>query len=201
MVNVGRFIILTIFLSALSAHGQDEITSTIEEAKKSYLHNELFEAAKMLDRSLDLIHNKLLTQLESLFPKHLKGWNADSPSSRIKKDAYNIGLISKRKYYKNGGGPSVEISMETNSTRIARIQAIFVNPANIKQVNNNAKISLIEDLRCIEIYDPIDKFSELIFIPTSSLLISIRGHEMKNTNIAAKYAKKLAWDRICELFP
>ena len=196
-----RMFLFLILLSTASLYAQDEITETIDDARKLYLQNELAETVSLLDHALELVNDKLLAQLESLFPKPLKGWRADKPLSHIKKNAYGSGLIAKKKYYKKGGGASVGISLETNASRMANIKMIFVNPARVKQVGDNAKTSMIAELRCIETYDPVDKFAELIFIPGSSLLISIRGYDMKNTKIVTKYAENINWDHIGDLFP
>ena len=179
---------------------QDEITETIEQAKQLYLQNDLSETATQLSRALELVNSELLIRLESIFPEPLKNWRMNTPTSRINKTAYTSGLISTCKYFKKGGGSSLDIRVETNTPRIANIKRAFVNPAMIKQLGSNAKISTVDDRRCIECYDPIDNFAELIFVANSSILITIRGHDVKNTKIAAKYAKNIEWDSLEEIF-
>jgi len=142
-----------------------------------------------------------LSQLESVFPEPARNWRVNSPSSRVTKTAYTTSLISKCKYYRKGGGQSVDIEIQTNAPRIANIKMALVNPSMLNQMGNGVKISKVDDRRCIERYDPIDKFAELIFVPSTSVMITIRGFEMKNTKIVAEYAEKLKWDLLGEIFP
>ncbi|UCE07194.1 MAG: hypothetical protein JSW07_03940 [bacterium] len=182
-------------------HAQSEIIEAIDAAKQLYLQTNLSASVDHLSRAVELINEELLTQLESIFPEPLKNWRVDSPSSRVTKAAYTTSLISKCKYYKKGGGQSVDIEIQTNAPRIANIKMIFVNPLMLNQMGGGAKISTINDRSCIERYDPIDKFAELIFVPTSSVLITIRGYEMKNTAVIAEFTEKVKWDLLGEIFP
>jgi len=199
-----RTIFITcVFICSLvcSTYAQNEIIETIDEAKQLYLQKNLSESVSYLGRALELINKELLTQVESVFPEPLKNWKVDPPLSRTIETAYTSSLISTCKYYKRGGEQSIEIEIQTNAPRIANIKMAFVNPLMIKQLGDGAKISSVNDRSCIERYDPIDKFAELIFVPTSSVLITIRGYEMKNSEIVAEYAEKIKWDLLGEIFP
>jgi len=188
-------------LSRVSIFAQNDITEIIEEAKQLYLQKNLSESVKCINRALNLINDELLSQMESIFPDPLKNWRVDPPSSHATITAYTTSLISKCKYFKKGGGQSVEIEIQTDSPRIASIKMAFVNPSMINQLGGDAKIATIANRRCIERFDPIDKFAELIFVPNSSVIISIRGFEMKSTLVIAQYAKKLKWDLLMDIFP
>jgi len=183
------------------AFSQDEIIQTIDQAKQLFLEKNLSESIDYLNNAVELINKAILTQIESVFPEPLKGWRNEPPLSRAAKTAYTSGLVSNCKYYKAGGGQSVEIEIQTNAPRIANIKMAFVNPLVVKQLGDGAKISTVNDRRCIERYDPIDKFAELVFVPTSSVLITIRGYEMKNIDVVAKYANRIKWDLLGEIFP
>ncbi len=183
------------------AYSQDEIIETIDQAKQLYLEKNFSESVNYLGHALELINNELLTRVESVFPEPFKGWRVDPPFSRTTETAYTTSLVSKCKYYKEGGGQSVEIEIQTNAPRIANIKMAFMNPLVVKQLGNGAKISTVNDRSCIERYDLIDKFAELIFVPLSSVMITIRGYEMKNINVVAKYAERIKWDLLGEIFP
>lgn len=193
------FILLLSFIGSLQA--QQQVIEIIDEAKTHYIQKNLNESVDCLSQALELINNELLTQLESIFPEPLRNWRIDPPSSHITKTAYTTSLLSKCKYFKQGGGQSLEIEIQTNAPRIANIKMAFVNPLMIKQLGDGAKISTVNDRSCIERYDPIDKFAELIFVPTSSVMITLRGFEMKNISVVAEYAEKLKWDLLAEIFP
>ena len=194
---ITTFVFILLFVNSLRA--QDEIAEKIDEAKKLYQEKNYSEAVEYLSRAIESINQELLNQLESIFPEPLRKWTADSPLSRVTKTAYTTSLVSNCKYYKKGGGQSVDIEIQTNAPRIAKIKMIYVNPATVNQLGPGAKISAVIDRRCIERYDPIDKFAELIFTPTSSVLITIRGYEMKNTKVIAQFAKKIDWDALSEI--
>jgi hypothetical protein len=182
-------------------YSQNEIIETIDQAKQLYLEKNFSESIDYLNQALELINKELLAQVESVFPEPLRGWKADPPFSRATETAYTTSLVSNCKYYKEGGGQSVEIEIQTNAPRIANIKMAFVNPLVVKQLGKGAKISTVNDRSCIERYDPIDKFAELIFVPASSVLITIRGYEMKNIDVVAKYAGRIKWDLLGEIFP
>lgn len=196
------FITFVLIFSGLSlAEAQNEIIEAIDQAKQLYLEKKFSESASYLSHALELINKELLSQVAAAFPAPLNGWNADPPFSRAAKTAYTTSLVSNCKYFKAGGGQSVEIEIQTNSPRIANIKMAFVNPLMVKQLGADAKITTVNDRSCIERYDPIDKFAELVFVPTSSVLITIRGYEMKDIGIVAKYAERIKWDLLGEIFP
>lgn len=191
---------VVVMLTVMPVFGQSEISDTIEEAKQFYIQKNLLESVTQLTRALELVNQELLGQIETIFPEPIKGWRADTPNSRIKKGAYTTGLVSTCKYFKNGGGPSVSIEVETNTPRIPNLKRIFVNPSMLEQMGGQAKISTVADRRCIERFDQIDSFAELIIIPSSTLLISVRGQDMKNTKTVMEFTEKIKWDSLEEIF-
>lgn len=193
------FVVIWSWISLI--YCQDKIIETIDQAKQLYLEKNLSESIGYLSHAVKLIDKELLTQVESAFPEPLKRWRAEPPFSRATETAYTTSLVSNCKYYKEGGGQSVEIEIQTNAPRIANIKMAFVNPLVVNQLGEGAKISTVNDRSCIERYDPIDKFAELVFVPTSSVLITIRGYEMKNVDFVAKYAERIKWDLLGEIFP
>lgn len=193
------FAVILIFSIKVSA--QNEISNTIDQARQNYINKNLSESISDLNRALEMINQELLMQLESIFPDPLNDWRAEPPLSQVTKSAYSTSLVSKCKYYKKGGGQSVDIEIQTNAPRIANIKMAFVNPSLLSQMGEGVKISTVTDRRCIERYDLIDKFAEMIFVPTSSLMITIRGWDMKNTGVVAKFAERVKWNVLDEIFP
>lgn len=193
------FAVILIFSIKVSA--QNEISNTIDQARQNYINKNLSESISDLNRALEMINQELLMQLESIFPDPLNDWRSEPPLSQVTKSAYSTSLVSKCKYYKKGGGQSVDIEIQTNAPRIANIKMAFVNPSLLSQMGEGVKISTVTDRRCIERYDLIDKFAEMIFVPTSSLMITIRGWDMKNTGVVAKFAERVKWNVLDEIFP
>ena len=193
------FVLIWSWISLI--YSQNKIIETIDQAKQLYLEKNLSGSIDYLNKALKLVNNEILIRVESVFPQPLKGWRAESPFSRTAKTAYTTSLVSNCKYYEEGGGKSIEIEFQTNAPGIANIKRVFINPLMVKQLGAGSKVSTMNGRSCIERYDPIDKFAELIFVPTSSVLITIRGYEMKNIDVVAKYAERIKWDLLGEIFP
>ncbi len=202
MASRTGFITLLLVISLASvSFAQDDVIRAIDEAKGFYLDKKVAQAANSLNAALELINKELIAQVESVFPEPLKNWRRDLPLSRITPTAYTISVVSKCSYYKQGGGQSVEIEIQTNSPRIANIKMAFANPAMVKQLGNGARIVTVSDRSAIERYDGVDRFAELVLIPTMSVLITIRGFEMSDTEVVTKFAEKFNWKLMDQLFP
>ena len=180
---------------------QDAIVEVIDQAKVLYLQESYLEASEQLTKALELLNDKLIIKLKSTFPDPLGGWRADDAKGSISRMANLTGLNAKRSYFKKGGGPSVDIEMVTNSIKIGNIKMLFSSPSMVKRAGSNLKISTVANRKCLEKYDPIDRYAELIFIPTSTLMITIIGQDMKNTKTIIKYAEKISWNVLEEVFP
>lgn len=199
--RTAHWIFIFVFIGCSNALAQSETSVTIDQAKQNYLNRNLAGAISDLTRALELINQELLKQLESGFPAPPNDWKADPPMSQVTKTAYATGLVSKCKYYKLGGGQSIDIEFQTHAPKISNIKMAFLNPSMLNQMGDGVKIATVSERRCIERYDVIDKFAELIFIPTSSLMITIRGWDMKNTSVVAKFAESIKWKILEEIAP
>jgi hypothetical protein len=189
-----------LFLST-SVFAQDPIVETIEQAKTFYLEKSYQEAAAQLSRALELINNKLIEDLKSATPQSLSGWRADDASSSISFVSEQAVLTVKRSYFKEGGGPSVDIELVVNSIKIGNIKMMFSSPATLNRAGEGLKINTIANQRCIERFDPVDRYAEFIFVPTAKLLVTITGQEMKNTDLITKFAEKVNWETLITNFP
>ena len=200
-----RTVFITIFLVLLTVttivSAQVQIIDTINQAKEFVNRNDLQEAAQSLSKALEMINKKLLVYLKSSFPEPLKGWRADDPTGTISTSSSITSLKSKKIYYKKGGGSSVDISIETNSSKIGNIKNIMTSPSALNQAGNNLELVTIADKRCIKRFDIIDRYAELIFVPTSSVLIKIIGQDVKDLKIVTKYAEKINWNELELKFP
>ncbi|MCU0644449.1 MAG: hypothetical protein MUC94_09310 [bacterium] len=199
--RTAQWIFMVILFFGMEVYAQSEISDTIEQAKQHYIKKNFSESISDLNRALEMINQELLKQLETVFPDPLHDWRVEAPLSQVTKNAYATGLVSKCKYYKKSGGQSVDIEIQTNAPKISNLKMVFLNPSMLNQMGEGVKISTISDRRCIERYDLIDKFAELIFVPTSSLMITIRGWDMKNTDVVAKFAESVKWKLLEEIFP
>ncbi|MDZ7340004.1 MAG: hypothetical protein ONB27_01510 [candidate division KSB1 bacterium] len=199
--RISWWIIILVSCLPRTTLAQDEVTAAMDEAKRFYAQKNIPESIQALNRALELLQDAMLQQLESLFPAPLDNWRSDPPTSRVNKTAYSTGLLATCKYFKKGGGPSIEIEIQTHAPRIANIKMAFTNPSLLNQMGGGAKISTIADQRCIERYDAVDKFAELIFVPLTSVLILVRGYEMNDTAVVAKFAERINWEQLAALFP
>ncbi len=200
ITRTGCLIIFFITLSSSLSFSQDNIIEVIDLAKDSYTQESYYDASKQLIKALQLINEKILSEIKASFPKPLNGWRALEAKSLKKEISSVSGLKVKRNYFKKGGGSSVDIEIVTNSMKIANIKMLFSSPSMLKRADSNLKINTIADFKCLEKYDPIDKYAELIFVPNSSLLITIIGQDMKDTKTIIKYAEKIDWEGLEEIF-
>jgi hypothetical protein len=199
--QIGWWAMVILMGLAMPTLAQDEITEAMDAAKQFYAQKNIAESIQALNRALELLQSAMLQQLELLFPKPLDNWRGEAPTSRVNKTAYATGLLANCKYFKKGGGPSVEIEIQTHAPRIANIKMAFMNPSLLNQMGGGAKIITIADQRCIERYEPVDKFAELIFVPAASVLILVRGYEMNDASVVSQFAERIDWDQLAALFP
>ena len=198
-----KFVTAIIFLLMISSQSisQDPVTETMDQAKAFYLQGNMKEAVQGLEKALQLINDRLEEKLTGSLPEPLNGWRADDAFATTT----NIGLVSgikvKKRYYKKGGGPSVDIEIVTNSIKIGNIKRMFSSPSMLKRAGDNIKIATVAERKCVERFDPVDRYAELIFVPTSTLLITITGQDMKNTDTVSKYADRLNWNELEIHFP
>ena len=201
MTRTASIVLSFLFLITVPLFSQNEIIDIIDIAKESVLQHSYQEASDQLSKALELLNEKLIFELSAAFPEPLKGWRADDVKNSKSNISNVTSLTVKRSYFKEGGGPSVDMEIVTNSMRIGSIKMLFSSPSMVKRAGNNLKISSVADRKCIERYDPIDRYAELTFVPTSTLLITIIGHDMKNIKTVTKYAERIDWDRLEEKFP
>jgi len=150
---------------------------------------------------LKLINEKLIDELKSAFPKAPGGWRANEAKGSVSGISSLSGLTVKQSYFKKGGGPSIDIEMVTNSIKIGNIKMLFSSPSTVKRVDGKLKISIVADRNCLEKYDPVDRYAELIFVPTSTLMVTIIGQDMKSIDTVLKIAEKVNWEDLEEIFP
>lgn len=198
--RIGCWAIILMIGLTLPTLAQDEITEALDAAKQLYAQKNITESIQALNRALELLQNALLQQLEGLFPKPLDNWRSEPPISRVNRTAYSTGLIANCKYFKKGGGPSVEIEIQTHAPRIANIKMALTNPSLLNQMGGGARIATVADRRCIERYEPVDNFAELIFVPGASVLILVRGYDMKDASVVVQFAERINWDQLDTLF-
>ncbi|MEE4311276.1 MAG: hypothetical protein V2J62_05355 [candidate division KSB1 bacterium] len=180
---------------------QDLVTETMDQAKAFYIQGNMKEAVQGLEKALQLINDRLEEKLTSSLPEPLNGWRADDAFATTSNMGHISGIKVKKRYYKKGGGPSVDIEIVTNSIKIGNIKRMFSSPSMLKRAGDNIKIATVADRKCVERFDPIDRYAELIFVPTSTLLITITGQDMKNTDTVSKYADRLNWNELEIHFP
>lgn len=201
MTRTALMVICCFIFSFNSILAQDEIVETIDQAKELYLQQSFQEAAEQLTKALRLLNDKLLDKLKSAFPTPLGGWRANDAEGSVTQSSSFIGLLAKRSYFKEGGGSSVDIKLETNSIRIGNIKMLISSPAMLKRAGDNLAIGDVADRKCLERFDRIDRYAEITIVPTSTLMVTIIGQDMKDTQTVKKYAEKIDWDYLEANFP
>ncbi len=199
--RTGISLLLFIACTFTRAVAQDPVADTIEQAKVLYLQGSYKETSEQLVKALQLVNEQLLEKLKKSFPKPEGGWRANEAIGNVAGMSFLTGLNAKRSYFKQGGGPSIDIEIVTNSVKIGNIKMLFASPSMIHRAGENLKISTVANRTCLEKYDPVDRYAELTFAPTSTLMITIIGQEMKNADAVIQYAGKIDWDELEKSFP
>jgi len=200
-LHIVFWVVYFLTICCSTSYSQDQIVEGLELAKQLYLKADYSETAKQLTRVLDLLNEMLLTKLKSAFPEPIGGWRCSDPEGKISGISGLTGLTVKRRYFKEGGGPSLDIEMVTNSIKIASIKMLFTSPSLVNRAGDNLKISTVANRKCIEKFDAIDRYAELTFVPTSTLIVTIIGQDMKDTQTAIKFAEKIKWEELEAIFP
>jgi len=194
------FFIVGFILMSSFVYSQDEIIDALSEAKSAYLNKEYMEAASKLNTALKRINDLVIVELKSFLPEPFGGWDAHKPEGGASGLALLSELSVKRRYYKRGTGKSIDVEIVSNAAKIPAIRMWFTNPLTLNS-QQGMQISEVNDHRCIEKYEKLDRYAELNFIVGSSLLLVIRGFETKNTDDVRQFAERIDLDKLENRFP
>jgi hypothetical protein len=195
------FVIIIIVLVMTSAGSAQNPKDLVQQAQQYLDRSDYRMAAELLSKALNQIQELMLVDLKSCFPDAPGGWRAEDVKGTVVTSGREIGLSATRSYYREGGGSSIDIKIETNSLRTENIRSLIVSPSKLQRVDATMNINTIAEHRCLEKYDPVDKYGEIIFVPTPSVIVTFKAFDCQDTKMLSQFAKQMNWSALEIKFP
>ena len=183
-------------LMGMAGARADEISDTIERAKKLYQEGKYSEASSELQFAVGQIQNLQAEQLKKLLPDPLPGWTAEEASASAAPMGFFGGGISVSKTYnKEDTGESIEIEILTESPLLQTVMMWLTNPMMLA-AEPNAKLVRVKGEKAVEKFSAKDEEGELSLILEGKTLITVKGSEITDKNILYKYMEKIDFGAI-----
>ncbi|MFQ5836076.1 MAG: hypothetical protein ACE5HR_09185 [bacterium] len=191
-------VLLVVILGVMGIAGAraDEISDTIERAKKLYQEGKYSEASSELQFVVGQIQNLQAEQLKKLLPDPLPGWTAEEASgSAAPMGLFGGGVSASKTYHKEDTGESVEIQILTESPLLQTVMMFLTNPM-MAAGQPDTKLVRVKGEKALEKFSAQDKEGELSLILEGKTLITVKGSEITDKNILYKYMEKMDFDAI-----
>lgn len=194
----GVIVLAVVILGLMGMAGAraDEISDTIERAKKLYQEGKYSEASSELQFVVGQIQNLQAEQLKKLLPDPLPGWTAEEASaSAAPMGIFGGGISVSKTYNKEDTGESIEIQIITQSPLLQTVMMWLTNPMMLA-AEPNAKLVRVKGEKAVEKFSAQDKEGELSLILEGKTLITVTGSEISDKNILYKYMEKIDFGAI-----
>jgi hypothetical protein len=163
----------------------DEITDQIDAARKSYEEGELRAAAQGLQFAIAGIQEKVNLSLLELLPEPLEGWKADEPEAVSSGMAAMItGTNLNRRYYREEGSGSLEISITADSPFLNMMTMMLSNPMML-QADPSTRIYTYSGRRGTIKQDKDAASWEINLIGNNNVLIQVSGSDIDKETLEA----------------
>ncbi|MBN2010999.1 hypothetical protein JW960_16745 [candidate division KSB1 bacterium] len=199
-VRIFSCVILIVMLLKSTGFSQ-EPADLLQQAQEYLNRSEYSMVVELLTKALGQIESLLLEEMKTCFPDAPKGWRTDAVNGNIVSTGKGNGIVATRTYYREGGGSSIDIKVETNALRTGNIRAMIMSPSKLQRVDAAMTLATVASRRCLERYDAVDRYGELIFVPTSSVIITFKAFDSKNNDMLHQIAEAMDWSRIEIRFP
>lgn len=158
----------------------DDISDTIEQARKAYQSGDMAGAKQSLDLASQLIGQKNAESFAVLLPAPLAGWKAEK--AQANSTSILGGASAATRQYTNAKGDTVEVSITGDSAMIAQFGPMLANPAMAGAMGKLVKVG---NQRGIQTAD-----GDIMMMVANKFLISVQG----SADGAAKLAYAQAID-------
>ncbi len=185
--------VLTVFAGL--AYGNDDITTSINEALEYYKNGDFTEAVSSLNYAAQLIQQKKGGSLESFLPNPLEGWKAEDTTSQAAAGAGMFGGVSAERQYQKGES-SVTVRVVTDSPMIQGMMMMFTNPAFA--VSDGGKLEKIARQKAIVKYKASEKQGDIQIMVANRFLVSIEGRGVDKADLK-KYAEAIDYKKLAAL--
>lgn len=183
-------------LMGMAGARADEISDTIDRAKKLYQEGKYSEASSELQFAVSQIQNLQAEQLKKLLPGPLPGWTAEEASvSAAPMGLFGGGVTASKTYTKEDTGEFIEVEILTESPLLQTALMFLTNPAMLAG-QPDTKLVRVKGEKALEKFSPKDKEGELSVVLEGKTLITVKGSEITNKNILYEYMEKMDFGTI-----
>jgi len=178
----------------------DEISDTIETAKKLYQEGKYSEASGELQFALGQIQNLQAEQLKKLLPDSLPGWTAkEASASAGTMGLFGAGITASKTYTKEDTRESIEVEILTESPLLQSVMMFLTNPMMLAG-QPDTKLVRIKGEKGLEKFSAQNKQGELSVILDGKTLVTVRGSRITDKEILYKYMEKVDFEAIKKAF-
>jgi hypothetical protein len=191
-------VVLVVILGFMWAQGAlaDEISDTIEEAKKLYLEGKYSEASSELQFAVNQIQNLQAEQLKKLLPDALAGWEAEESTASIgAMGFFGGGLTVSKTYTKEDTRESIEIQILTDSPLLQSMMMFLTNPM-MSAGQPDTKLVRIKKEKAIEKFSAQRKDGELSVVLEGKTLVTVKGQRITDKEILHEYMEIVDFEAV-----
>ena len=174
----------------------DEISDTIETAKKLYQEGKYSEASGELQFAVNQIQNLQAEQLKELMPDPLPEWTAEEASASVGAMGFFGGGVSvSRTYTKEDTRESIEIQILTVSLLVQSVMTFLTNPMMLAG-QPDTKLVRIKGEKALEKFSAQRKDGELSVVLEGKTLITVKGRRITDKEILRKYIEMVDFEAV-----
>lgn len=189
-------LVVTLGFIGMAGAWADEISDTIERAKKLYQEKKYSEAVSELQFAAGQIQNLQAEQLKKLLPDPLPKWTAQEASaSAAPMGFFGGGVTASRTYNREDTGESIEVEILTESPLLQTVMMFLTNPMMLAG-QPDTKLVRVKGEKALEKFSAQDKEGELSVVLEGRTLITVKGSEITDKNILYKYMEKMDFGTI-----
>jgi len=182
------------------ALAQDEFTQRLDRARQAYDRHDYRQATDHLKAALELLNGALVSELESFLPSSFGPWQAGEAFSSIGHEGYSAALSARRHYVRSNSGEAVDVEIYVEPPSLAIFKRWLANPLLLSS-EGRGQVITVRGQRCIEKYDAMHQSAELHFVCGSATLVSIKGYEIKSTDLLKQFAERIDFAQLQRYFP
>lgn len=191
MLKLGLLLILL-----LKPVWADDVTDSIDEARKAWVAGKAEEAMQSLDYASQLIRQKKGERLELALPEALAGWKkTDSGSSAAGSSLFGGATAANASFERQQGEEysSCSVSIATDNPMMGMLLASFSNPMLMS--GSGKKLIKVGGQKASIEYDEADKSGNINVVVAQQVLVTVQGSGLSAEELKA-YADAVKYDVI-----
>ncbi len=190
-------VVSALFVAPCHAQENDIILREIDRARAAYAAKRYVSSVEALQEVIRIINEKLVAQLEQVFPKSFGGWETSGPRNE---STGATSICVKQYFYKEDFPDHVEIEAKLKSPAAPNVRMWLANPRQMARSTEGTTITKVAGRRCIQRWDKSDQFAELMFLIGADTVVRIRGFNVKNVGVIEKFPEKMDLAALEEMF-